>query len=378
MAIYVVEEGDTVFKIAQYYGVEEDEIIYDNQLVKPYRLAVGQSLFIDQGKYLRDTEMRINGYSYPFISNYVLEQTLPYLTCLSVFSYGFSMVGKLIPPILDDTWMIQKARQYQAIPILTLTPLGPDGKFNNQLIHSVVNNEDYTYRLIYEMLDMVEKKNYGAVDIDFEYILKEDRDAFTAFVRKTREVMNENGYEVSVAVAPKTSDTQAGLLFAGKDYAGLGEAANHVLLMTYEYGYKYGPNMAVAPIDQVEKVVEYAVSRIPNWKLNLGIPNYGYDWILPFVKNVTVAETIGNVQAVQIAIANNAEIQFDETSQSPYFNYTKKGLVHEVWFEDVRSIQAKINLIKQYGLEGAGYWQINQLFRANWLLVNQQTMIQKV
>src|SRR5574344_175578 len=125
MAIYVVEEGDTVFKIAQYYGVEEDEIIYDNQLVKPYRLAVGQSLFIDQGKYLRDTEMRINGYSYPFISNYVLEQTLPYLTCLSVFSYGFSMVGKLIPPILDDTWMIQKARQYQAIPILTLTPLGP-------------------------------------------------------------------------------------------------------------------------------------------------------------------------------------------------------------------------------------------------------------
>src|SRR5574344_472722 len=235
MAIYVVVEGETVSKIAGYYGVEMEQIIYDNQLIRPYRLAVGQSLYIDDGEYLRDTEMRINGYAYPFISNYVLEQTLPFLSCLSVFSYGFTRTGQLIPPVLDDTWMIEKARQYQTVPILTLTPLGPDGMFNNGLINSVVNNETYTDRLIDEVLQTVEEKNYGAVDIDFEYILKEDRDAFTSFVQSMRDVMNANGYEVSVAVAPKTSDDQAGLLFAGKDYAGLGEAANHVLLMTYEY-----------------------------------------------------------------------------------------------------------------------------------------------
>lgn len=127
--------------------------------------------------------------------------------------------------------------------------------------------------------------------------------------------------------------------------------------------------MAVAPLDQVRRVVEYAVTEIAPEKINLGIPNYGYDWTLPFVRGTTAARTIGNVEAIQIAIQNNAVIQFDETAQSPFFNYTSDGIFHEVWFEDVRSIQAKFELIKEFGLRGAGYWQLMRWWRANWLLL---------
>lgn len=127
--------------------------------------------------------------------------------------------------------------------------------------------------------------------------------------------------------------------------------------------------MAVAPLDQVRRVVEYAVTEIASEKINLGIPNYGYDWPLPFVRGTTAARTIGNVEAIQIAIQNNAVIQFDETAQSPFFNYTSDGIFHEVWFEDVRSIQAKFELIKEFGLRGAGYWQLMRWWRANWLLL---------
>lgn len=127
--------------------------------------------------------------------------------------------------------------------------------------------------------------------------------------------------------------------------------------------------MAVAPLDQVRRVVEYAVTEIAPEKINLGIPNYGYDWPLPFVRGTTAARTIGNVEAIQIAIQNNAVIQFDETAQSPFFNYTSDGIFHEVWFEDVRSIQAKFELIKEFGLRGAGYWQLMRWWRANWLLL---------
>ena len=116
--------------------------------------------------------------------------------------------------------------------------------------------------------------------------------------------------------------------------------------------------------------MEYALTRIPAEKINLGIPNYGYDWTLPFVKGTSKATTIGNVEAVQIAISRGAEILFDETSQAPYFNYVLDNLTHEVWFEDVRSLTAKFNLVKEYGLRGMSYWQIMQLFRANWLLLN--------
>ena len=185
------------------------------------------------------------------------------------------------------------------------------------------------------------------------------------------------GKQTSVALAPKQSADQKGLLYEGKDYKGLGEAADYVLLMTYEWGYTYGPPMAVAPIFQVRKVLDYAVTEIPREKIRLGIPNYGYDWQLPFNKGVTKARTIGNVEAVQIAVENGAEILFDETAQSPYFNYEKEGIWHEVWFEDVRSMQAKFDLMKEYRLNGAGYWQIMRFFRSNWVLMASQFDIVK-
>lgn len=142
--------------------------------------------------------------------------------------------------------------------------------------------------------------------------------------------------------------------------------------------YTYGPPMAVAPINMVRKVVDYAITEIPLYKISLGIPNYGYDWPLPYERGVTRAETVSNLEAVQIAIDNGAEIEFDEEAMSPFFRYWKYGVQHEVWFEDVRSYKAKFDLIKEYGLTGAGYWQIMQFFRANWLVLSQMFVARKV
>lgn len=379
MDIYVVQPGDTVDLIASYYGIDVSQLIFDNQLVYPYELAVGQALFIGGGVRTPSRAITVTGYAYPFISEWVLQQTLPYLSYLPVFSYGFTSEGQLIPPFWADEPLIRAAWQYGTVPVLVLTPLGPDGRFNNQLITSVVNNPAYTQNLIQNLLYLMQEKGYGGVDIDFEYILADDRDAFTAFVWQVAETMRANGYHTSVALAPKTSADQQGLLYEGKDYPALGAAADSVLLMTYEWGYTYGPPMAVAPINQVRRVVEYAVTEIPREKIDLGIPNYGYDWPLPFERGVTKATTIGNVQAIRIAVMEGAEIQFDELAQSPFFLYTdaESGIAHEVWFEDVRSLQAKFNLIKEFGLRGCGYWQIMQWFRANWLLLYENFYVLK-
>ena len=130
--------------------------------------------------------------------------------------------------------------------------------------------------------------------------------------------------------------------------------------------------MAVAPLNQVRRVVEYALSRIPTEKILMGIPNYGYDWPLPYEKGITKATVIGNVEAVRIAIANHAAIAYDETAQTPHFTYVLNGRQHEVWFEDVRSIEAKLNLAKEYGLRGVGYWNLMKPFRANWLMLERE------
>ena len=298
MEIYVVQPGDTVDSIALSHGDSVSSVIYNNQLAYPYPLAVGQALLLSSGETKEPSYSAwINGYAYPFIQRDTLHETLPYLSSLSVFSYGFTTEGDLVPPTVDDTFMIDAALTQDVRPVLTLTPLGPDGNFNNLLITAVVNNQEAKDNLLSNLLTTVQEKNFQGVDIDFEYIRPEDRIPFANFVADVRNYLAPYGYHVSVALAPKTSDEQAGLLYEGKDYGLLGEATDSVLLMTYEWGYTYGPPMAVAPVNQVRRVVEYAVTRIDPAKIDLGIPNYGYDWELPFVQGSSRATTVSNQEA---------------------------------------------------------------------------------
>ena len=155
MDIYVVRAGDTTDSIAQKLETDPEQLIYDNQLIYPYELAVGQALFCEccnAERYTGGAEditatrndfvrcrnatraISVSGYAYPFISPWVLEQTLPFLSELAVFSYGFTMECELVPPMYgEDEWMIGKALSFGTQPILTLTPLDPDGRLS--LIH---------------------------------------------------------------------------------------------------------------------------------------------------------------------------------------------------------------------------------------------------
>lgn len=368
--IYVVKPGDTLYSIAEQYGILADQIAYDNQINNRVLVPGEALLLLNAGPEPEPVRrMQISGYAYPFIERAVLQEALYHIDELLIFSYGFTVTGELIPPRSNDLPLIERAWQTGVKPYLVLTPFGADGNFNNYLVKLAVTDETVQRNLINQLLYTVQDRGYSGVDVDFEYILPEDREPYAVFVGNLRTVMNENGYQVSVALAPKTSADQPGLLYEGMDYRGLGESADWVFLMTYEWGYTYGPPMAVAPIDKVRQVLNYAVQEIPAEKIMMGIPNYGYDWALPYVRGTSRARLIGNVEAVQIAADNGAEIQFDETAQSPWFRYERDGIVHEVWFEDVRSMEAKLRLASDYGFRGIGYWNLMRPFRANWLLI---------
>ena len=149
-----------------------------------------------------------------------------------------------------------------------------------------------------------------------------------------------------------------------------------VLLMTYEWGYTAGPPMAVAPLPNVRRVLDYAVTEIPPEKIFLGVPNYGYDWPLPFVQGTTRAQSISNQRAIELAREYNVAIQYDENAQSPFFHYTDSGgAVHEVWFEDARSLEAKLRLIAEYGFQGAGFWNVMRPFSQTWLVLDSLCVI---
>ena len=147
--------------------------------------------------------------------------------------------------------------------------------------------------------------------------------------------------------------------------------------MTYEWGYTAGPPMAVSPLPNVRAVVDYAVTEIPPDKILLGISNYGYDWTLPFVRGTSRAVSISNQHAIELAIQYNIAIQYDEAAQAPYFHYTDAdGAVHEVWFEDARSLSARLALLPEYRLLGGGVWNLMRPFPQIWTLLTSLFDIQ--
>ncbi len=423
MVIHVVQPGDSLYRIAQMHGVPLQFLIQQNELHEPYRLTPGQTIVVPQptqtytvkrGDTLGDIAARngttvlalwqnnpqlggtdriypgqslvlsygpklgtfaVNGYAYPNIDLRVLRKTLPYLTYLSVFSYGFDRMGRILPQNAD--LLTRMARQYGVRPLLVLTTLGEDGQFSGERAHQLFQDQAARGALIENLAQTIASQGFAGVDIDFEYIPPEDAAAYAAFVRDVRARLEPPGYTVLVALAPKTSAEQRGLLYEAHDYRALGEDANNVLLMTYEWGYALSEPMAVAPIDKVEQVVRFATSAIPPDKIFLGIPNYGYDWTLPYVRGQSRARTVGNVQAVEQAIQVGAPIQYDETAQSPHYNYWRDRAEHEVWFEDARSIRAKLALAGEYRLRGVSIWNIMRYFPQLWLVLNNLYEIEK-
>ena len=417
MVIHVVQRGENLYSIANQYGVPLSQILNDNQLPDPARLVVGQTLVIrfplqihtvqsgqtlqaiaqQYGLSLRQLQrnnpilgggttiypgqtlvityrqelegtLSVNGYAYPFIDRSLLQSTLPFLTYLTPFTYGITEEGNLVD--LNDEELIAAAVSSGVAPLMHLSTLTEEGGFSNELASLVLNNAEIQNRLIENIVATIQQKGYRGLDVDFEFVFARDAGPYAAFIRNLTQTLNPLGYPVIAALAPKTSATQRGLLYEGHDYAALGAAANQVLLMTYEWGYTYSPPMAVAPLPNVRSVVEYALTEIPPEKIWLGIPNYGYDWPLPFVQGQTRATSISNRYAVQLALRYNAEIQFDERAQTPWFQYRdENGVQHEVWFEDARSIRAKLALIPEYGLWGAGYWNLMRPFPQNWIVL---------
>jgi len=420
MIIHVVEQGQTLSTIAEQYGVTPERLIIDNELPNPENLVVGQSLIVRiptevhtvvQGdtlssiaqtynitveQLLRNNpwaaaqetlnpgqtlviafeedpklgNILINGYAYPYINRDVHRKTLPFLTYQSLFTYGFSPQGDLVP--LADEELIAVGYEFGVPPIMMLAPMTPEMDFNSQIAHDMFVNPEGQNRLIDNIVATMQQKGYVGLDIDFEFILPEDRQLFIDFIANVKRRLEPLGLLTFVALAPKTSGEMTGLLYEAHDYPAIGAVADMVLLMTYEWGYAYGPPMATSPLNNVRRVLEYGVSVIPREKILMGVPNYAYDWALPFVQGESVAEALSNQEAVARAAQYGVTIQFDETAQAPFYFYTDaQGVEHVVWFDDARSMNAKLRLIPEFQIRGAGVWQIMNFFPALWMNVNE-------
>ena len=306
-------------------------------------------------------EYLVNGYAYPLISEETLAWWLPRLTWLSAFSYGFTAEGRLVN--LEDENLVTAANAAGVRPMMVLTPLDAEGRFNDNIAAAVFEDPAAQTNLTDNIEANLHAKNMGGVDFDFEYIPRVYAADYVELVARTQTRLSPQGYLTSVALAPKVRADQPGVLYEGHDYAGMGRAADYCLLMTYEWGYTYGEPMAVSPINHVRRVLEYGLTEIPAEKILMGMSNYGYDWALPFVRGESKAEKLTNYQAQARAGYYGVPVEWDENAQAPFYTYaTPAGVKHVVWFENERSWQARLALVAEYGLAGISIWNIMHVF----------------
>ena len=366
--VHTVSAGESVFGIAREYGVTADEIWRANPVLRGgTELFPGQTLYITL---VRDPlgAFRTGGYVYPFIGGALLGGTLPFLGAVMPFTYGFTREGNLIPP--NDGYIVSAARDYGTRPVMHLSTLTENDVFSTELARGLLADARLQSRLLDSVIANMLEKGYTALDVDFEFLGGESAAAYAAFISYCAERLHPYGFGVMTALAPKTYDSQPGLLYEGHDYALLGEAADAVLLMTYEWGYTYGPPMAVSPAGPLEAVVDYALTRIPKEKILLGISVYGYDFTLPYVAGESRAESLSTKQAIALAQARGARIEYDYSAQAPFFDYYDSGVRHTVWFEDARSIDHRLRLMAEKGLSGALIWNLNREGTQNLVVLN--------
>lgn len=428
MDIHVVQSGDTIYTIADKYGVSATRLIQDNGLIAPYDLVIGQTIVIlypeqtytvqegdslnsianahgitmmqllRNNPFLSDREfiypnevlvisyknnkMKIstNGYTNPYMNKDILRKTLPFLTYLSVFGYRTTTKAEIIG--IDDTEILQITEEYGVAPIMLLSTVTGQGLGDIEAVNSILYSEELMNLHIEYILNILRAKGYHGLNITLLNLNAQNTQVYETYITKLVSRLNSEGYLVLVTLSPIIVYTADRITFERINYTGLGQIANGITLLSYNWGYSYGAPAPVTSVFLLREFFDYAVTLISPEKIFMGIPLMGYDWELPYVVGISRANSLSYDNAITLAGEVGATIQFDETSQTPYFEYEKNQsgipIQHIVWFIDARSIDALVKLVPEYGFLGIGIWNIMYFFSQMWLVINSQYEIETI
>jgi len=210
----------------------------------------------------------------------------------------------------DDQTLKQfaQSRGIRVFPSL----LTGSGWLNNRLL----TDEATTARLVGGIAEYVVAEGYDGFDLDLEAVRPDDRAAYSAFVARLAAALHERGKLLHLAIPAKGAETRTGWA-AAYDYAALGQHADLITLMAYEYSGAFSGPGSVAPYDWVDRVLAFATSQIPAEKVLLGLAFYGHEW------NTTSggSRSLSYGQADALARHHGVPMALDPETRSATFRY---------------------------------------------------------
>lgn len=237
--------------------------------------------------------------------------------------------------------------------------------------HALIDTPAEQDRIVAAIVGIVTTKGYDGINIDFEGLNPADRPLLTDFMRRLHARLAPAGKLTTMAVAAKASDTKTG--WGGVyDYAALAPHVDLVVLMAYDFHYQNGKTPGpIAPTGWVRSVARFGASQFGVDKTLLGVPFYGMDWNT--VKGPP-ARTVKMAEGPTLARKPGATSGYSAVDEANWVRYTDEaGEAHEAWFEDERSITAKLDIATELGLAGFAGWRIGQEDAGAWVAIDRLT-----
>jgi spore germination protein YaaH len=241
-----------------------------------------------------------------------------------------------------------------------------DGEWDFEVVPHVIADRGTRSAHVRNLVDLVEDRGFDGIVIDYELLGAGDRDNFTAFVTELGTALHANDRQLAVALHAQASDAGSGGHNVAQDYRAIGRVADQVHLMTYDLHYDESDPGPIAPLPWLTDVLGYATERIPPEKLLLGIGLFAYDW--------PEGRTADDLQLAQVdrrIASNEGEQGWDERAMAPWFRYRSDGVARTIWYEDARSVEAKLALVARYDLAGAFVWRLGGVPEDIWRVTRQ-------
>ena len=234
----------------------------------------------------------------------------------------------------------------------------------------ILNDYKLREKLINNIMNIVLTYNVDGINIDFENIKEADKDMYTRFIIELAPRLAEYEKVLSVDVTAPDGSPDWSLCF---DRNKLAKVADYLVFMAYDqYGDSSDQAGTTAGADWIETNLKKFVGKQeevdPN-KLILGMPFFTRLWK---ETSYSLTSTPVYIKSVNTTLPNGVERKWNENLKQYVVEYQANGTTYKMWIEDDKSLGEKFELMHQYKLAGAAYWQKDFESSSTWDLVDEQ------
>lgn len=343
------ERGDLGY--IQYGKIEASDIIRMNQGDK----VIKYKKLFDDIKYTLAWE-----YAQNYTPNRDNESKIKTLRIISPTWIEVKNKNAEITDTVDESYINwAKEQGYRLWPTLKNDFISANGNMDN--LSEIMNDMVLRQKLIDNVLDLAIKYKFDGINLDFEYMYKEDKDVFSEFVREFCSTLRANNLIPSVDVTIAGGSDTYSLCY---DRTAISNAADYVMLMVYDqYGAWSNISGPVASLSWVKNNIEEMLGYegVDKDKLFLCVPFYSRYWVI----NTETREIVKSPVAITMTQANlylqryKDVAKWSEEDGQYYIEVDQDdGTTIQIWVENEDALKKKIELINEYDLAGVAIWRL--------------------